>query len=66
MTLLMCERSKDVIEPLLKPQWWVRMKEMAADAVKAVKDGRIKIKPQSSEKNFYHWMASINDWCISR
>lgn len=66
MTLPMCERSKDVIEPLLKPQWWVRMKDMAADAVQAVKDGRIKIKPQSSEKSFYHWMAGINDWCISR
>ncbi|KAL8386359.1 hypothetical protein RB599_007977 [Gaeumannomyces hyphopodioides] len=66
MTLPMCERSKDIIEPLLKPQWWVRMKDMAADAVEAVKDGRIKIKPQSSEKSFYHWMAGINDWCISR
>ncbi|KAL8346179.1 hypothetical protein RB598_000197 [Gaeumannomyces tritici] len=66
MTLPICVRSKDVIEPLLKPQWWVRMKEMAADAVEAVKDGRIKIKPQSSEKSFYHWMGSINDWCISR
>ncbi|KAL8297487.1 hypothetical protein RB597_006538 [Gaeumannomyces tritici] len=66
MTLPMCERSKDIIEPFLKPQWWVRMKEMAADAVEAVKDGRIKIKPQSSEKSFYYWMGSINDWCISR
>ncbi|KAJ3948036.1 valine--tRNA ligase [Colletotrichum fioriniae] len=66
MTIPLCERSKDVIEPLLKPQWYMSMRSMADDAVAAVKDGRIKIKPESSERSFYAWMANINDWCISR
>ncbi|KAI9149980.1 valyl-tRNA synthetase [Paramyrothecium foliicola] len=56
MTVPLSERSKDVVEPIMKPQWWI----------KAVKSGEIKIRPESAEKNFLHWMSNINDWCISR
>ncbi|KAH8675652.1 tRNA synthetases class I-domain-containing protein [Xylariales sp. PMI_506] len=66
MTIPLCERSGDVIEPLLKPQWWMRMKELAEPAIAAVKDGRIKIKPESAEKSYFRWMEGINDWCLSR
>ncbi|KAI7913008.1 valyl-tRNA synthetase [Pyricularia oryzae] len=66
MSLPMCERSKDIIEPIMKPQWWMRMREMADAAIGAVEDGSIKIRPQSSEKSFKHWMRNIQDWCISR
>lgn len=66
MTIPVCSRSGDVIEPYLKPQWWVSQKEMAVEAIKAVKDGRINIQPESSEKEFYRWMENIQDWCISR
>ena len=31
-----------------------------------MQNGEIKIKPESAEKTFLHWMANINDWCISR
>ncbi|KAK9422004.1 putative valine--tRNA ligase [Seiridium unicorne] len=66
MTVPICERSGDVIEPLLKPQWWMRMKELAEPAIAAVKDGRIKIKPETAERSYFRWMESINDWCLSR
>lgn len=66
MKVPLCEKSKDVIEPLMKPQWWVRMKDMAEPAIAAVQDGRIKIRPESAEKNYYHWLNEITDWCISR
>ncbi|CCE89040.1 Piso0_001838 [Millerozyma farinosa CBS 7064] len=66
MTIPICSRSGDVIEPLLKPQWWVNQKEMARDAIKAVKDGKITIKPKSSESEYFHWLENIQDWCISR
>ncbi|KAJ3535218.1 hypothetical protein NM208_g7225 [Fusarium decemcellulare] len=66
MTVPLSERTKDVVEPIMKPQWWVNMSHLTADAVKAVESGEIKIKPESAEKNFLNWMANINDWCISR
>jgi len=42
------------------------MESLAKPAVEAVKDGRIKIKPESAEKNYFIWMENIQDWCLSR
>jgi valyl-tRNA synthetase len=66
MKIPLCEKSKDVIEPMLKPQWWMEMREMADEAVKAVEDGRIKIAPESANKSYRVWMKNITPWCISR
>ncbi|KAH7162730.1 tRNA synthetases class I-domain-containing protein [Dactylonectria estremocensis] len=66
MKVPLCEKSKDIIEPIMKPQWWVRMKDLAAPALQVVKDGKIKIRPESAEKSYYRWLEDINDWCISR
>jgi valyl-tRNA synthetase len=66
MTLRICNRSKDVIEPLMKPQWYVSMKGMAEEALKAVETGQIVINPKLSESDYKRWMENIRDWCISR
>ncbi|ODV98039.1 hypothetical protein PACTADRAFT_47861 [Pachysolen tannophilus NRRL Y-2460] len=66
MTIPTCSRSGDVIEPYLKPQWWVSQKSMASEAIKAVKDGRITITPKVSEAEYFQWLENIQDWCISR
>lgn len=66
MKVPLCEKSKDIIEPIMKPQWWVRMKELAEPALQAVRDGKIKIRPESAEKSYFRWLEDINDWCISR
>ncbi|XDG07143.1 hypothetical protein ABKA04_006758 [Annulohypoxylon sp. FPYF3050] len=66
MKVPLCEKSKDIIEPIMKPQWWMRMKDLAAEAIKVVKNGEIKIKPETAEKSYYRWMEDINDWCLSR
>ncbi|RYP87329.1 hypothetical protein DL769_000533 [Monosporascus sp. CRB-8-3] len=66
MKVPLCEKSKDVIEPIMKPQWWMRMKDLADEAIKVVKEGKIKIKPETAEKSYYRWMEDINDWCLSR
>ncbi|KAF2266081.1 valyl-tRNA synthetase [Lojkania enalia] len=66
MKVPLCLKSKDVIEPLMKPQWWMSMKQLAEPAIKAVRDGEITITPATSEKIYYHWMENINDWCLSR
>ncbi|XP_077298663.1 valyl-tRNA synthetase [Arctopsyche grandis] len=66
MVVPLCSRSKDIVEPLLKPQWYVKCDELAANAVKAVQSGELKIIPESHEKTWYHWMSGIRDWCVSR
>jgi valyl-tRNA synthetase len=66
MTVPLCDKSKDVIEPLMKPQWWMRMKEMSEAALKAVTSGEIKILPETAERSYIRWMSNVNDWCLSR
>ena len=61
-----CQRCHTIVEPLLSTQWFVKTKPLAEDAIAAVRDGRIKIVPQRFERNYYHWMENIRDWCISR
>ena len=66
MRLGLCSRSKDVIEPVLKPQWWVDCQQMGADACAAVRDGRLEIIPREFEATWFMWMENIRDWCVSR
>ena len=66
MQIPLCSKSKDVIEPILKPQWWMHMKPLAEPAIEAVTDGSIKIMPQNAHNTYKHWMANIDDWCLSR
>ena len=66
MRLGLCSRSSDVIEPSLKPQWWVNCTQMAADACTAVRDGRLTILPRDFEATWFRWLENIRDWCISR
>lgn len=66
MTIPLCQRSKDVVEPVLRPQWWMKMTDLARAADDAVSDGRITIQPESEEKRFHYWMETIQDWCLSR
>lgn len=66
MTLPICSRSGDIIEPLLKKQWFVRCEGMAAKAIQAVEDGELEIIPQVYTKTWKNWLSNISDWCISR
>ncbi|KAK0095995.1 hypothetical protein PV326_006831 [Microctonus aethiopoides] len=66
MVVPICSRSKDVVEPMIKPQWYIKCDEMAANAINAVKTGELKIIPEQHKKTWYHWMDGIRDWCISR
>ncbi|KAF2204598.1 valyl-tRNA synthetase-like protein, partial [Delitschia confertaspora ATCC 74209] len=66
MKIPLCSKSKDVIEPIIKPQWYMKMKGLAEPAIKAVRNGDIKISPASAEKTYFHWLENINDWCLSR
>jgi len=61
-----CYRCKTITEPLSTPQWYVNVQSMAKDAIKAVKEERIRIIPKTWENTYFAWMEDIKDWCISR
>jgi len=60
------DRSKVVIEPMLTDQWFVDAEKIVGPALDAVRDGTVKILPESGEKTYYHWLENIEPWCISR
>lgn len=60
------DRCKTVVEPLIKPQWFVAMEELAKPAMKAIETGELKFVPESYAKTYLHWLENIRDWCISR
>ena len=66
MSVPLCSRSGDVVEPLLRPQWFVRMGPMAARAVQAVETGRLSIAPAHFKTVWFDWLRHIQDWCVSR
>jgi len=59
-------RSGQRIEPLISLQWFMRMDELAAPAIAAVKDGRVRIHPESQSRRYVDWLENIRPWCISR
>ncbi len=61
-----CYRCKTIVEPSLSLQWFLKMKPLAAPAIEAVKDHRVRIIPEMWEKVYFEWMENIRDWCISR
>ncbi|KAI9551128.1 hypothetical protein GHT06_003105 [Daphnia sinensis] len=66
MSVPVCSRSGDIIEPLLRPQWFVDTQEMAQKAMEAVQSGKLKIYPPQFERVWFEWLGNIKDWCISR
>ncbi|XP_061691143.1 valine--tRNA ligase, mitochondrial isoform X2 [Syngnathoides biaculeatus] len=66
MTLPICSRSGDIIEPLLKKQWFVRCHGMAQKAIQAVEQGQLELIPHFYTKTWKNWLSNISDWCISR
>lgn len=66
MVVPICNRSKDIVEPLLKVQWFLNCTDMAQKAAQAVRNGSLKIIPALHVKTWYHWLENIRDWCISR
>lgn len=61
-----CYRCGTVIEPMVTEQWFVKMSELVKPAIKCVEDGSLSIHPKRFEKNYFHWLRNIKDWCISR
>ena len=61
-----CYRCGSTIEPRVSLQWFVKMEPLAKPAIDAVRNRDIRFVPERFEKNYFHWMENIRDWCISR
>ena len=60
------DRCGTTVEPMIKPQWFVRMEEMAKPAIRAIETGELQFVPENYSKTYLHWLENIKDWCISR
>ena len=61
-----CSRCKTIVEPLLSTQWFVQIKPLADEAIRAVEEGEVRFVPANWSKTYFEWMYNIRDWCISR
>ncbi|MFA5839575.1 MAG: valine--tRNA ligase [Candidatus Margulisiibacteriota bacterium] len=61
-----CYRCKSIIEPYLSDQWYVKVKDMAREAIRVVEEGKINFAPDRWTKVYIDWMVNLKDWCISR
>ncbi len=60
------DRCHTTVEPMIKPQWFVRMKEMAQAAMDVLSTENLNFVPERFDKIYMHWLENIKDWCISR
>ena len=60
------DSCKTTVEPMIKPQWFVKMQEMAKPAIEALKKNELNFVPDRFDKIYLHWLENIRDWCISR
>ena len=65
-TVPFSHRSGERIEPLISLQWFMAMDQLAAPAIAAVEDGRIRIRPESQSRRYLEWLRNIRPWCVSR
>ncbi|MHB1575052.1 MAG: valine--tRNA ligase [Candidatus Dormibacteria bacterium] len=61
-----CDRCGAVIEPLITPQWWVRVADLAGPAVEVVEKDQLTLHPPHFRRQYLEWMRGLKDWCISR
>ena len=61
-----CYRCHSDVEPIISAQWLVKMKPLAQEAIRVVKEGQTKFVPDRFSKTYLNWMENVRDWCISR
>lgn len=61
-----CYKCKNVLEPLPLEQWFIKVESLKKKAIKAVKDGKVKIHPENFNKQYFDWLENLKDWNISR
>ena len=60
------ERTQTVVEPKLSLQWFIKMKDISAQALSVVENDEVQLHPAKFKNTYRHWMENVRDWCISR
>ena len=60
------DRCKTTIEPMIKPQWFVKMDKFAEDCRRVLETGELRFVPENYSKTYLNWVNNMRDWCISR
>ncbi|TNJ27618.1 Valine-tRNA ligase [Giardia muris] len=71
MAIGTCQRSRDIVEPILKPQWYIDCTKMAERALRAVvapatEEERLLLVPEHHIDTWRAYLENIRPWCISR
>jgi valyl-tRNA synthetase len=78
LTVPRCERTGQIVEPMLTDQWFVALSKpgatdsplkgssIAQRAIDVVANGQVQFVPANWVNEYNHWMNNIQDWCISR
>ncbi len=61
-----CDRCKTELQIIPSKEWFLKMKDLADLAIKAVKNKEVEIYPSKFKKPYFDWLKNIRDWCISR
>jgi valyl-tRNA synthetase len=61
-----CQRCNTVVEPIISTQWFLKMSNLAAQALEAQRSGKVSLVPESWTKTYNYWLENIQDWCVSR
>lgn len=64
--VLICDRSKTIIEPIMSSQWFVDVDRLKQPAIEAINKGDVVIHPESMQSKMLHWLENLRDWPISR
>ena len=66
MVIQKCSKSGDIIEPMVKAQWWINCQDVAKRAINDVNSGKIKLLPEFQKQTLFSFLENIQDWCVSR
>lgn len=65
-TIGVCYRDKSIIEPMISKQWFIKVKPLTIESLKAIKSKKVKIVSKKYEKVAIHWLKNLKDWNVSR
>ncbi len=61
-----CYKGGHDIEPMILPNWFVKVESLKKPALEAVENGSVKIYPEWRKVTYTKWMEEMHDWPISR
>jgi valyl-tRNA synthetase len=64
--VMVCERCRTPIEPIISNQWYIDVSDLAKRALKELEKGNVKVLPEGQQRALEHFFENIEPWCISR